>query len=855
MWLLSTDKQKKQFRKMILRVVPVLAAILLIAVCFYSFSLTNSNIISERNAHYLEEYTKTLGNKIDAEFNGSLTEIEMLADFTGANDKYDEITPELLKTFESKTDFDFIRYVTSAGTLLTSTGVTLDASEREYFQLGIQGNSGVTIVDQSRVNDERMAVFYAPRLHDGKVIGVFLGLYAEESLSSEIQTFFENQLASSLITTRDGKTIVSSPSSSLARWYNEGNSKDFAHFIETRVNNADAKQILLKACQNGTSTSFDFQGFDGESVGQIIPLQNVDWNLVVMLPSQLAKQVNQDSYKATESFGFKILGICIAYILLLLIMQLSQLNRTREEAKLDHYLASAHDCVSMATVFVDLEEDEYVDISATPLYEKRRGSIDEMIEQAVAAQDNESDAQKAYIFLEEEIQDCDPHGTPPLLDTVFTEKDGTHRFFRSTFVPVESRGRRVTKGVILFSDVTKARTRDLEIRKDLENALAQAKEGIRAKSVFLANVSHDLRTPMNAVLGYASLAKNRVDDPEAVAAYMNKIENSGNQLLAMVDNVLEVSRLDEKDTALSSDHIKLDEFLNKLRNEMLPLIEAKEQSLDIDAHTVHHRSFVADESRLSDALLHLLHNANKYTLHKGHIKLQINEFGHAESGMAHYRFTVSDDGIGITEEFLPHIFDNFSREEASTINKIHGFGLGLALVKNTIERMDGTVNVKSEKGKGSTFTVDVSFPIIDEDRVSSEARAQDPAFLHGKRFLAAEDNEINAEILQALLEKEGASCRICENGQEALLVFEYSEPDEYDAILMDIMMPKMDGLEATRAIRACQHPKASSIPIIAMTANTFSSDKERSKNAGMNAHLGKPINMDELKKTLAKLLP
>ena len=159
MWLLSTDKQKKQFRKMILRVVPVLAAILLTAVCFYSFSLTNSNIISERNAHYLEEYTKTLGNKIDAEFNGSLTEIEMLADFTGANDKYDEITPELLKTFESKTDFDFIRYVTSAGTLLTSTGVTLDASEREYFQLGIKGISGVTIVDQSRVNDERMAVF------------------------------------------------------------------------------------------------------------------------------------------------------------------------------------------------------------------------------------------------------------------------------------------------------------------------------------------------------------------------------------------------------------------------------------------------------------------------------------------------------------------------------------------------------------------------------------------------------------------------------------------------------------------------------------------------------------------------
>lgn len=840
---------------MALRTIPALIAVVLVVVCFYSFSLTNSNIVSERNTHYLEEYTTTLGNKVDAEFSGSLTEIEMLADFTGTNDKYNEITPELLKTFESKTDFDFIRYVNAAGTLLTSTGATLDACEREYFQLGIQGSAGITIVDQSRVNNERMAVFYAPRLRDGKVIGVFLGLYSEETLSREIQSVFDNQLASSLLTTRDGKTIVSSPSSSLERWYNEGNSRDFTHFIEVRIKDDDTKHALQETCKNGTSTSFDFQGIDGESVGQIIPLQSVDWSLVVMLPSQLATQLYQDSYKATEEFGINILGICIAYVLVLLVIQLAQLKRVRKDAELDHYLASAHDCVSMATIFVDLEEDEYEDISVTPLYKKRKGSIDEMIEQAVAAQDNESDAQKAYIFLEEEIQDCDPHGTPPLLDTEFTEKDGARKFFRSTFVPVESRGHRVTKGVILFSDVTKARTRDLEVRKDLENALEQAQEGIRAKSVFLANMSHDLRTPMNAVLGYVSLAKNRADDPDTVVTYMDKIKNSSNQLLAMVDNMLEISRLDEHETALNNDRIELDELIGKLRNEMFSFIKAKEQSLEIDTDAVVHRSFIADEDRLSNALLHLLHNANKYTLHDGHIKLQVSELEHTESGTAHYRFTVSDNGIGITEEFLPHIFDNFTREEASTTNKIHGTGLGLALVKKAVENMDGTVSAESVKGEGSIFTIDVCFRIMDKQCIDRKKRVKDSHFLHNKHFLAAEDNLINAEILQTLLEEEGASCRICENGQEALLVFSHSAPGEYDAILMDVMMPKMDGLEAARAIRVCQHPTAASIPIIAMTANTFAEDKERSKAAGMNAHLGKPLNMDELKETLAELLP
>ncbi len=562
------------------------------------------------------------------------------------------------------------------------------------------------------------------------------------------------------------------------------------------------------------------------------------------------------------------------------------------------------------------------------------------------------------------------------------QSTGERRWYRVTIYHMCIRG--VDKYIIVMSD----RTVEQQMNKQLKEALDAAKSANEAKSNFLSNMSHDIRTPMNAIVGFSVLLEKDADKEEKVREYTRKIMASGHHLLSLINDVLDMSKIESGKTSLNVDRFSLPELLEELSFIIMPQAKAKTQDFTIHVHGSPPEMMLGDKLRLNQILINLLSNAVKYTPNEGKIEFSVEEIPQSAPNFVKLRFVVKDNGIGMSEEYQKIIFAPFSREINSVTNKIQGTGLGMAITKNLVDLMGGIIGVESAPGKGSTFTVEMSFALpepeeeeswyrhkithmlvaddeediclnvremmrdtgVDVSCVGSGEAAVEAAFhahqnredfdvilldwkmpgmdgvetareirrkigehvpilvltsydwseieteareaginafmpkpfftstffstikpffeevekelalpeadssLKDKLFLVAEDNELNAEILTEMLHMDGAECEVAVNGKEAVEMFEKADPDRYDMILMDVQMPEMNGYEATRAIRASAHPRAKSIPIVAMTANTFAEDVKNALDSGMDGHLAKPIDMAAVRETVARLL-
>ena len=398
----------------------------------------------------------------------------------------------------------------------------------------------------------------------------------------------------------------------------------------------------------------------------------------------------------------------------------------------------------------------------------------------------------------------------------------------------------------------------LKKAKDITTeALQTAENANKAKTDFLSNMSHDIRTPMNAIIGMTSLIRHDAGNKAKVIEYADKIDISSQHLLGIINNVLDMSKIEAGKTVFKYTDFSILDFITELNTIFHSQIDEKNQTLIIIKENIRHEWVNGDQVHLMQIFSNLVSNAVKYTQEGGKIQFLVEECETKSSVYAKYRFLVSDNGMGMSADFKDTIFDAFTRAESSMTNKIQGTGLGMAITKNLVEAMGGTIDVESELGQGSCFEVLIDLRIAEDRFVSSAEQAEkdEPAgnVLKGMRFLCAEDNELNAEILMELLKIEGAECTICENGKRVLEAFEQSAPGDYDMILMDVQMPVMNGYEATKAIRRSSHELAKTIPIIAMTANAFSEDIQHSLAAGMNAHVSKPVEMKVLEKTIRSI--
>ena len=400
--------------------------------------------------------------------------------------------------------------------------------------------------------------------------------------------------------------------------------------------------------------------------------------------------------------------------------------------------------------------------------------------------------------------------------------------------------------------------RNAELKRAQEvavDALQGAERASKAKTDFLSNMSHDIRTPMNAIIGITTLMKNELHEPDKLAEHLEKLESSGRLLLGIINDILDMSRIESGKTTLNIEQMDLLQQIEQVESVISEQALQRNQEFRVVTTSVQHEHVLADPNRLNQILMNILSNSVKYTPAGGHIRLEVEELPR-DAHYAKYKFIVQDDGIGMSDAYLKTIFDPFTREEKSGTNHVQGTGLGMAITKSVVDLMGGVISVESAPGQGSRFEVVLEFPIDTEAALVQKPEIDDaPAdnsLLCGMKFLCAEDNEINSEILQMLLESKGATCRIYPDGQQIVDAFAKVKPGDYDMILMDVQMPVMDGLEATRRIRSSENLLGKTIPILAMTANAFLEDMQKSKEAGMDEHLSKPVDIAMLEQAVRR---
>ena len=402
-------------------------------------------------------------------------------------------------------------------------------------------------------------------------------------------------------------------------------------------------------------------------------------------------------------------------------------------------------------------------------------------------------------------------------------------------------------GATIFNQVRSKKYRENQYAVELKKSAEQAREASEAKTRFLFNMSHDIRTPMNAIIGFSDLLGKNLDNEEKVREYLGKIKSSGNILMAIIDQVLEVARIESGTAILKTEAANLSELFYSVNTVLESDIQMKGIHCSIDTNVQHKYAF-CDKTKLQEIYLNIMNNAIKYTPDGHSIHVTINEM-EFDDKKARYVFACEDTGMGMAPEYLPHIFDEFSREHTATENKICGTGLGLSIVKSFVELMNGRIHVESEPGKGTKFTVEIPLELASEEDICKKELPEQTFMTDRnirKRILLAEDNELNAEIAMELLKEEGFLIDWVKDGQECFDKLEESDEGYYDLILMDIQMPILNGYDTTAKIRQMENSKKATTPIVAMTANSFDEDIEMTKKAGMNGFIAKPLDAEKM---------
>lgn len=426
------------------------------------------------------------------------------------------------------------------------------------------------------------------------------------------------------------------------------------------------------------------------------------------------------------------------------------------------------------------------------------------------------------------------------------------QYMQLRIVDVKNNGL-VSQVVIGSRNIEEEIKQEMQQKTVLENALKESKLAQAAKDAFLSNISHEMRTPLNALFGYLQLAKKNLRDTATLENHLDSLNDAGKQLLDLVDKVLQISYLESKEFDLNEALCNLNDLAYEIYNELLPLAKKKNIHLTLEHSDVVHPTVYTDREQLKQIFLNVAGNAVKYTGNGGKVEITIEEVPSASSEYAPFRFTVHDTGIGISQASLKKIFEPFEREYNSTHSGVFGSGLGLTIAKQIIESMGGSITAESQVGVGSTFTVNVGFKLSEKKEAASNMDDVKD-FIRGKKILLVEDNEINLEIETELLEDFGLTIEPAENGLIAVEKMKKAQPDEYLFVLMDIQMPVMDGWQATEEIRHLENPALADIPIIALSANAFESDKRLSAKTGMNAHLNKPIDIPALLNAIQKIV-
>ena len=768
----------------------------------------------------------------------------------------------LLKQLENDSGFDWIRFIDSDGVNFTSSGPLTNVKDRPYFINGMKGLTGLTAVSASRVNGQRLIGCYSPIYFDHDIVGVMVGFLSESTVEQMLSSTVYGYHSVAMIVNRQGEILGDS-----------GYTNFTMDGFVTIIPDAE-KQAFVDAYSNQTTLQFQANGTKGKTVGTIRPISHTEWSVCQLFPPEAYKALidgaDRDSILSISAVATLIAVIALfgGFVFWRMLRMSVEVERHEEREALDRVRQHDYDIIQgLARIYKAVY---YVDIRLDS-FERVFSNVPE-ISAAIPKKGNATLTFEYFAneFVYPEFTDTilrftnlhslsDRLQNVPLISVEFQEinRDSTspRNWSEASFIPAKRDANgRVTHALFAIADIEERKAKDIEYTNNLKAALAKAEAASVAKSAFLSNMSHDIRTPMNAVLGFTALAQSNINNPEKLAEYLRKIAQSGDALLDLLNNVLELSRIESGRTEVNCKSANMED----LNESIIATFEVEMANKNLHFHyrpSLKNTHFLLDVTKVRQILINVFSNAVKYTPKGGAVSYRVSEV--ENEGNTELLFVVSDTGVGMSKDFIPRLFDRFEREEKDAVKGIRGTGLGMAIVQKLVALLHGRIEVDSAVGKGTTISITLPTQLPTEAEIADSVAIENPvaqASYPGKRALMAEDNELNAEIAKSMLTSRGLEVEWVKDGLDAFHAIQNHPDDYYDIVFLDIQMPRMDGHACATAIRGLKNPVKRKLPIVAMTANAFDEDVRHSIQAGMNEHLGKPLSPSALDVVLHRFL-
>ena len=838
--------RKKPVRKKGLRIVAFLLLFIGVVLAVFRYYKFMSKSIYEESVSHLTEVLHQSDQMLRELTNKNLTYLHIWGENLQNISGEDEIRDYIKKAQEDAGFLEFF-FLSSDGDYKMATGETGYLGLQENIEEDIrQGND--VIANAAVPGKSQLLVFATPKAH-----GIYQGFeydaiaiaYENSDIVDVLDISAFDGNAQSFIIHPDGRVVIDHSSE---LW---GNVYNFFGFLSRHSDMSEKEiNVLLEKFKAGRTDAM-LLNLDGRNYYLVYEKSDIqDWMFLGLVQADIVN-ASMNNLQFTTMLLVGAVVLCIAAFFISLIIQKNRKNLRRKDVEI-RYRDELFQKLSMNVddVFLMLDAQTYQTDYVSPNAEKLLGITVEQIRKDIRvlrklhpadSEDSQKNHLKEIPVHEQQEWDCE----------FIHRKTGERRWFHNIAMGSEVNGEK--KYILVMSD----RTSDRKMNQALSEAVHAAETANRAKSIFLSNMSHDIRTPMNAIIGFTSLAAEHLDDREIIRDYLEKISTSGKHLLSLINDVLDMSRIESGSVKIEKTNVHLPDVLEDLKTIILESVHAKQQKLLIKMQDVVHEDIITDKLRLTQVLLNIISNAVKFTPVGGTIHILVEEKASQKAGYAVYSFCIKDNGIGMSKEFQEHVFDSFARERTVTESGITGTGLGMAITKNIVDLMSGTIHLTSKQGEGSEFIVTLECELANktvQDKQSSCPKAEKKHLDYsGKKVLLVEDNELNREIATEILKSLGMKVDCAADGMEAVEIMSSEAGNQYDMIFMDIQMPKMDGYTATREIRTLKDMKKANVPIIAMTANAFDEDRKKAIKAGMNGHIAKPIDVDVILQNLDRI--
>ena len=832
--------EKKSKRQAQLAAASILVLVAVILALIFQFIHKTNTRITEQNQRYLEDASVQSLKTIDELFKNSVSNISMISGLYQQLMDAAEFDYNELNILRDQTAFDYMRCVDVDGISHAGDGTVQDVSDRSYYKEGITGNEGITFVQQSRFTSKRMLIFYAPFYHRGRIVGVLVGVFDEEHLRDLISATYFGKAADEYLCLRDGTVVACGEKN-----FPENILSDFE---ERKVLSEEKMKEFRHAFEAGESYSYTYKDGEGIGNGCVAVLKNSDWIMVKTFPATAGRQMQLNANRDAIHLEIKLIIVFAVYIIVFALYYISKNGRLRRSSENYSQIVNSVKHLYDRFVVFDFENStyDYLKEGSVTLGIPKKGDYYEWLNAFPSAHFSEEGASR---FLDE----LSPENLKNSLNLEnrfiqyeyeLAEKG---RWEKYSLIKLNMDGDDTRRVLAAVEDVTSLKKEEMEKRNALEQAFRDAESANNAKMDFLSRMSHDIRTPMNAIIGLTAIAETHIDDRERIKDCLAKITTAGRHLLSLINEVLDMSKIESGKFSLSESEFNLSDLLDDVLEIIRPSVNEKKQNFTVRAENIRHEDVIGDSLRVRQIFVNILSNAVKYTGEGGDITLTITEKTNPHSMLGCYEFVFEDNGIGMSEDFLKRLFVPFERAEDVRTSKIQGTGLGMPIVRNIVRAMDGTIRVKSTPGKGSRFTVVISLKLQEVEH-NAEQR------LSGRLVLVADDDAASCDNTCAALNGLGMKGSPVTNAKEAVeaVCAAHNRKQEYYAVILDRNMQDMDGIQMAKEIREKTGPDG---PVIFLTALDWSDIEDSARAAGVDEFISKPLFKSKLRSAFIHMLP